>query len=95
MVGLWHSLCLLVYTGVLNYALVSEDIFDSTAGGLPVCLCTALCPVYVCVTSICFVEARGAVEHPALPRSAPTTRNYLVPNDSNTKVEKPWYIPFL
>ena len=49
MVGLWHSLCLLVYTGVLNYALVSEDIFDSTAGGLPVCLCTALCPVYVCV----------------------------------------------
>lgn len=62
------------------------------------CLRTALCLVWcVCVISIWFVEARGAVEHPALHRSAPTTRNYLVPNVSNSKVEKPWYIyvPFL
>ena len=60
------------------------------------CLCCVLVPrVCVCVTSIWFVEARGAVEHPALHRSVPTTRNYLVPNVSNTKVEKPWYIPFL
>ena len=38
-----------------------------------------------------WVETRDDEKHSVMPRTALTTKNYLVPNASSTKVEKPYY----
>ena len=43
----------------------------------------------VVATGIWWEEARDAVKHPMMPKTAPTTQNYLTSNVNSAEVENP------
>ena len=43
----------------------------------------------VVATGIWWEEARDAVKHPMMPKTAPTTENYLTSNVNSAEVENP------
>ena len=47
---------------------------------------------WVCATGTSWVEARGAAQHPAMPRKAPRNKGYRA---QSAEVEKPCVTPFV